>query len=270
MKLLEIVGLPWSAAKSLLARGLKRLSRRRFPSNAALARAFEAFSRGRTPETRRQFYDALLASRLIIATRRPSGKGAALEVAEFAAGRESGLIAFAHPARLDECIPEWSESAAVEGRLLFKLAVEQKRDFLMVDLFGTRLAFKGKDLQRLASGRAPEEDPVPALLAGPGQRTWSRPDPAPCSRVLSILREEAARSGLAACCLLRAGIDGGAERTALVFEVAGEAGLAAVRRYMEAVDLRLKPEDWGGPIHVVAMTREELEPLRPLAVVIKG
>ncbi|MBI4678493.1 MAG: hypothetical protein HY748_13015 [Elusimicrobia bacterium] len=272
MRLLETLGLPWSAAKALLSRGLRRLMSRRFPRNSALRAAFEAYSRDRSPGTRRAFYDALLKSRLIVGTRRPPGKRA-LDVAQLAVGSQAGLIAVADPAQLESTVPEWSESAAVEGKLLFRMAVQQGRDFVIADLFGERLAFKGADLKRLAAGEMPQADPAPAKLAAAGRTRWSRPDPAPSAsapsgRALSILREEASAAGLAGCYLLKADLGEGAERTALVFEVRGEAGLAAVRRYMERVDLRLRPEDWGGPVHIVAMTRREIEPLRPLALVI--
>ncbi|MBI5882233.1 MAG: SseB family protein [Elusimicrobia bacterium] len=269
MKLLDIVGLPWSAAKRLLGHGLKTLARGRFPANGALRAAFEAFSTDRSPANRRAFYEALLSSKLIVAAKRPAG-GRGVEFVELAVGSEGGIIAFAHPDGLDQAVPEWSQAAAVEGRVLFRMALKKKRDFVLLDLFGTRLVFKGPDIGRLAAGGAPASDPAPAKLSGPGQTKWSRRDPAPSSRLLSVLGEEAARLGVSGCYLLGARLDDGAERAALVFKVHDEAGLASIRRYMESVDLRLKPEDWGGPVHVVAMTGPEIEPLRPLAVVVRS
>ncbi|MBI5623033.1 MAG: SseB family protein [Elusimicrobia bacterium] len=268
MRLLDVAGLPWRAARRLLQAGLRTLARNRLPRNPALAEAFKAFNKERSPASRRAFYDALLSSRLIVAAKAPRD-GGPVEIVELAIGAEGGLVAFSHPDALDRTMPEWSGTAAVEGRLLFQLASGQKRDFVVVDLFGERLVFKGPDLGRLASGELPSEDPAPARLSGPGQTEWSRPEPPPSEILLRVLREEAASRKICGCYLLAARLDDGAKRTALVFRVRDEAGLAEVRGFMQAADRRLEPADWGGPVHVVAMTADELEPLRPLAVLVR-
>ncbi|MFA6317979.1 MAG: SseB family protein [Elusimicrobiota bacterium] len=268
MRLLDIVGLPWTAAQRLLSRGMRTLARGRLPKNETLRLACEVFARDPGPSQRRAFYAALLSSKLVVAARKRPGK-AEVEFMELAVGREGGIMAFAHPDGLDAAVPAWSGAAAVEGRALFTMALELKRDFVLVDLFGTRLAFTGPDLARLSAGELPTKDPAPARLSGPGQTSWSRLDPAPSPRLLSVLREEAGRLGVSGAHLLAARLDGGAPRTSLIFKVHDEGGFDLVRRYMEAVDRRLEPSDWGGPVHVVAMTDQEIEPLRPLAVVIR-